>query len=141
MSMWMSAVRVNKAALEKTKADGSLIDAIFFGDDEAAQAKVTALGIAPEHTAGFDYQLAHGAFVGMAEAQGDEIDEDTVVFDELGGASEELDFDAGYGPAFVCSAEAAKAAADGLLGAMDEELGAVLEGAAKAGDCLVCVLG
>ena len=140
MSMWTSLARVSAAAFSQIQKEPSLLDAIFFDDDAAATAALASLGIAGDHTAGFDYRLAYEALVAMAEATGQELDEDgDPVLDDLS-VTGELDYDAGYGPAFYIDPAGVKKAVDSFACQLDEEVQAVIEGAAAAGDYLVGVI-
>lgn len=138
--MWTSLARVSATAFSRIQADPALLDAIFFDDDDAAQQSRSSLGIEPGHTAGFDYRLAHEALLAMAEATGEELGEDgDPVLDDLS-VTGEIDYDAGYGPAFYIDPAGVKKAAKSFARRLDDELAAVIDGAAGAGDYLVGVV-
>lgn len=140
MSMWVNLARVSSSAFAKIHKQPTLLEAIFFDGDDEHAAQVAELGVEEAHTAGFDYQLTYDAMVAMAEATGEEIDEegDPVLHDLS--VSGELDWDAGYGPAFYINPTAVTAAKASMACGMDQEVAAVIEGAAAAGDYLVGVI-
>lgn len=140
MSMWLDLARVSAATFERIREEPSLIEAIFFGDDEDAEKTLAELGIGQGDIAGFDYRSAYEARRAMAEAMGDELDEDgDPVLDDLG-VGGELDFDAGYGPAFYVEPSATGQATDSIACAIDDDAKAVIEAAAAGGDYLIGVI-
>lgn len=138
--MFLNLARVSPASFARIKEQTSLLDAIFFDDDAASKKKLAALGIDEDHTAGCDYLSAQEALVAMAEATGEELDEDDdAVLADLG-VTGELDYDAGYGPAFYISPSGITQATNSIVCEMDDEVKAVIQAAAEAGEYLVGVI-
>lgn len=132
--MWLSMVRVSPDAFREIEKTPDLIDAIFFDVDEDVQAK---LGIEGSHSAGLDYRSAAQALEGMIEATGVEFDEDCILDLEVTG---DLDFDAGYGPAFYLDPAAAKESRESMISFMDDEMAKVLKEAAAQGCYLIGII-
>lgn len=138
--MWVSIARVSADSFAKIKAEPTLLDALFFDSDDASEEALSRLGIDGEHIAGFDYRLALEALEGMAEAEGTELDDDDdPVLADLA-VSGELDYDAGYGPAFYITPKAAARAVDSIACHLDDEVAVVIKGANEDGDYLVGVV-
>ncbi len=132
--MWLSIVRVSPDAFKAIKKNPDIVDSIFFDGPKDA---LKDLGIEDSHIAGVDYLSAAQALEGMAEATGEEFDEDGILDLEVSG---ELGYDAGYGPAFYLDPEAAKASSESMISFMDEEMAAVLKTAASEGLCLIGII-
>lgn len=132
--MWLGMVRVTPDAFREIEKNPELIDAILFDVKEDVLAR---LGIEEEHSAGVDYLSASEALEGMAEATGEELDEDGILDLEVSG---ELGFDAGYGNAFYLDPAAAKQHVESMISFMDEEMATVLVEAAEEGNYLIGVI-
>lgn len=136
MSMWASFARVSPTSLEALKKDDQGLDFLFFDEGEA-KAAAEAAGIVGAPCAGLDYRTAAAVYEGMAEATG----EDEVDFYEDLGVTGDLEFEAGYGPAFYLDPAAVKAAAENATALeLDEEVKALFAAAAKAGDAIVGII-
>jgi len=137
MSMWLSLARVSPDALSAILESPELMEAIFFDDD--APAKAAELGIEADHCCGVDFLTLSQVHAAMAEAMGED-EPDDVLDDDLAPTGV-VDFDAGYGPGFFCSAEAAKAALEtSMLPELDDDARRVMAAAAAAGEALVGVV-
>ena len=134
MSMWLSMVRVTPEAFRKIETNPEQIDAIFFEVDDDVLA---ALGIADDHSAGVDYLSAASGLEAMAEATGEEFDEDGMLDLTVSG---ELGYDAGYGNAFYLDPAAAKDCRESMISFMDEEMAKVLSEAADQGNYLIGII-
>ncbi|MEM9071851.1 MAG: DUF1877 family protein [Myxococcota bacterium] len=137
MSIFVNLARVSETALEAIRKEPTLLEALFFETGDAE--RLAALGLGSERVTGFDYRTLHEALLGLAEAMGEEVDEDQVVFDELA-VGGEIDFDAGMGPAFFTPAKDVASVREGMLSDLDAEVKAVLDAAFADGDCLVGVI-
>jgi len=138
--MWLSVARLSADAFARVQKDPSYLDALFFDDDDDAKARLAELGIEGDVTAGFDYRIAYEALTMMAEATGEEIDEDAPVLGDLQ-PSGEIDYDAGYGAAFFFDPDAvARAAKESSSLEIDEETKELFEAAEEAGDHVVGVI-
>ena len=82
---------------------------------------------------------ARGDLAAMAEALGEDEPDDVLEADLA--PTGVVDFDAGYGPGFFCSAAAAKAALEtSVLPELDDDARRVMEAEAAAGEALVGVV-
>ncbi len=132
--MWLSMVRVSPEAFKAIEKEPDIVDSIFFDGPKDA---LKNLGIEDSHIAGVDYLSASEALEGMAEATGEEFDEDGILDLDVSG---ELGYDAGYGPAFYLNPEAAKSSSESMISFMDEEMASVLKTAAAEGLYLIGVI-
>ena len=134
--MWMNFARVSAASLEALKKDASGLDFLFFSED-GAKAAANSAGIVGAPCAGLDYRTAAMVIEAMAEHTGEGES------DPLGelGVTGDLDYDAGYGPAFYLDPAAVKkASADSGIPPLDDEVEELFAAAAKAGEAIVGVI-
>lgn len=154
MSMYVSVVRVTPKAFEEIKQDPDVLEGIFDGDAAAMK----RFGITDKDSGGFDYRSADAMMETMGGVEdededddddgGDDDDDDDggggesddAVYRDLG-ADGELDYDAGYGPAFSLSPAAVKKAAKGSsVIELDDEVKALFQAAAKRGDYIIGIV-
>ncbi len=136
MSMWLSIVRVTPESFKEIKRSPDLLDPIFFDED---QATLNRLGIEASHSCGIDYLSLSGAYEAMAEATGEEVGDD--IIEEDLGPIKELDYDAGYGPAFYLDPEQVKTVREtSMIPDMDDEAAVVFDEAVETGAYLVGVV-
>ena len=146
MSMWLNVVVMPEAAFAKVKADGQLLDGLLFPEDDAAEtAAFTALGLAAADSSGCDYRSLAAAGEAMAEIDGDEDDDDDDEDDDGEpdfAPSGELDFDAGFGPAFYIEPKAAALTNEAwqMAANLDDEVAALLERARNQALYVVAVI-
>ncbi len=133
--MWLNVVALSSDALAKVQKSPDLLEKLWFDDDEAATKATADLGVAPADVSGLDYLSLSGALEAMAEATGDDEAEPDF------GATGELDYDAGYGPAEYLAPTDVKAAMENttwsFAAEMDEEVAALLEAATANNKALV----
>lgn len=136
MSMWLNLCRLSNDAFERIVQKPSLLDDLFFED---LSAELSALGVEDAHISGVDFSAIVDAYEAMALATGEDIGED--ILEEDMGHIHELDYNAGYGPAFyILPKHVADAAEQTMTVHMDEEVAELFEAAVAQKDYIVGVI-
>ena len=136
MSMWLNLCRLNADAFERIAQKPSLLDDLFF---EEIPAPLSALGVEDDHISGVDFSALVDAYEAMALATGEDIGDDILIEDM--GQIHELNYDAGYGPAFyILPKHVADAAEQTMTVHMDEEVADLFEEAAAKKDYIIGVI-
>ncbi|MBO6940110.1 MAG: hypothetical protein JJ863_34380 [Deltaproteobacteria bacterium] len=139
MSMWLNVARVSSRALQKMAREDALVEALFFGEGAEAERARQELGMEADHTAGMDYLLAREQMETMSRAMGERVNGDPVIADL--GVSGELEYEAGYGPAFFLDPEAVRnALTESTTLELDSEVASLFAEAAQDGQFVVAVV-
>lgn len=139
MSMWLNVARVSPRALAKMQREEALVEALFFGEGAEAEKARKELEMEADHTAGMDYLLAREQMETMSRAMGGSVSGDPVI-DDLG-VSGELEYEAGYGPAFFLDPDAVRnALTESTTLEFDSEVASLFAEAAQDGQFVVAVV-
>lgn len=134
--MWLNLCRLSADTFERVSQKPSLLDGLLF---EEHSDELNTLGIKDEHISGVDFSAMVEAYEAMALATGEDIGED--LLEEDMGHIHELDYDAGYGPAFyILPKHVADVAEQTMTVHMDEEIAAFFEKAITQKNYIIGVI-